>query len=148
MSRIKTIKYIIPDKLAERGARLEQWYKSKGWLKTEFAGKMHIWPQNVNKYFTGELDPTNLAEQLMKEGCDVNWIIDGRGEDLKIRSGIVAEQIAGYGKKSDTSPRLSKETRDRIDKLSKLLQSDPDRSDVEMLDLLIKTMDAKKRKRR
>jgi hypothetical protein len=146
MSRKKVIKNIVAMGLAERGNRLESWWKSKGWSKAEFAQRMSIWPQNVNKYFSGELDPTNLIEQLMKEDCDVVWII---GKAEKEQRGMVAEAFAEYGKKSDRIPEeMSDQTRRRVKKLIKLLESGPEKTDEEMLDLLIKTMEGRQKKKR
>ncbi|MGA3285814.1 MAG: helix-turn-helix transcriptional regulator [Bacteroidota bacterium] len=146
MSRKKVIKNIAATGLAERGNRLESWWKSKGWSKAEFAQRMSIWPQNVNKYFSGELDPTNLIEQLMKEDCDVVWIIDGKSE--KEPRGMVSEPSAEYGKKRDRIPSgMSDQTRGRVKKLIKLLESGPEKTDEEMLDLLIKTMEVRQKKK-
>jgi transcriptional regulator with XRE-family HTH domain len=149
MSR-KIIKNIMTKGFAEKGARLELWWKSKGWSKAEFAKRMRIWPQNVNKYFSGDLDPTNLVEQLMKENCDVVWIIDGKAEKLptKERPAMVAEAPVNYGQKKNIMPKeLSKQTTERIKKLIKLLESGPEKTDEEMLDLLIKTMERRQKKR-
>ena len=147
MSRKKTIKYIITSGCSEKGKRLESWWKSKGWSKAEFARRMRIWPQNVNKYFSGELDPTNLVEPLMKEGCDVVWIIDGKSSETG-KHGIVAESTAAYGATTVIpSDRASVKTKDRLQKLKILLESDPERSDEEMLDLLIKNMEDKQKKK-
>ena len=146
MSRKNVIKNIAATGFAERGNRLESWWKSKGWSKAEFAQRMNIWPQNVNKYFSGELDPTNLIEQLMKEDCDVVWIIDGKAE--KEQRGMVAEAVAEYGKKSDRIPEgMSDQTKRRVKKLIKLLESGPEKTDEEMLDLLIKTMEVRQQKK-
>jgi transcriptional regulator with XRE-family HTH domain len=147
MSRKKEINNIIPVKLAERGERLKKWWKTKGWSKVEFASKMGIWPQNVNHYFSGRLDPLNLAEQLMKEDCDVAWIIEGKAGGRQIRYGTVAETPAPYGKKISPTVELSKATRLRLDKLARLLESGPEKGDLEMLDLIIRTMEEKKRKK-
>jgi transcriptional regulator with XRE-family HTH domain len=146
MSRKKVIKNIVSIGLAKRGNRLKSWWKSKGWSKAEFARRMSIWPQNVNKYFSGELDPTNLIEQLMKEDCNVVWIIDGKVE--KEQRGMVAEAFAEYGKKSDRIPEgMSDQTRERVKKIIKLLESGPEKTDEEMLDLLIKTMEVRQQKK-
>ena len=147
MSRNKVINNIATIGLTEKGKRLESWWKSKGWSKAEFAQRMSIWPQNVNKYFSGELDPTNLIEQLMKEDCDIVWIIDGKSE--KEQRGMIAEPSAEYGKKSDRSPSgMSDQTRGRVKKLIKLLESGPEKTDEKMLDLLIKTMEARQQGKR
>jgi len=147
MSRNKVINNIATIGLTEKGKRLESWWKSKGWSKAEFAQRMSIWPQNVNKYFSGELDPTNLIEQLMKEDCDIVWIIDGKSE--KEQRGMIAEPSAEYGKKSDRIPSgMSDQTRGRVKKLIKLLESGPEKTDEKMLDLLIKTMEARQQGKR
>jgi transcriptional regulator with XRE-family HTH domain len=132
--------------MADRGARLEQWWRSKGWRKSEFAERMKIWPQNVNKYFSGELDPTNLAEQLVKEDCDVVWIIDGKTGGQSAGQGIVAETPAVYSQ-NNVSKKVSKLTRERIRKLARLLESGSEKTDEEMLDILIKTMEEKQKKK-
>ncbi len=149
MSR-KIINIIISQGLAERGSRLKLWWKSKEWSKAEFARRMKIWPQNVNKYFSGELDPTNLIEQLMKEECDVVWIIDGKttGPIDKEKRGMVAETSAVYGQKKDiVFQGMSKQTKGRVKKLIKLLESEPEKTHEEMLDLLIKTMEERQKKK-
>ncbi len=149
MSR-KIINNITHDALAERGSRLKLWWKSKGWSKAEFARRMKIWPQNVNKYFSGELDPTNLIEQLMKEECDVVWIIDGKTTEHleEEKREIVAETSAVYGQKKNTlSQGMSKQTKGRVKKLIKLLESEPEKTHEEMLDLLIKTMEERQKKK-
>jgi len=136
----------MPKGLAERGARLKLWWKSKGWSKAEFAKRMNIWPQNVNKYFSGALDPTNLIEQLMKEDCNVVWIIAGQAEEKR---GMVAETPAVYGQKKNTIPEgMSTQTKARVKKLIKLLESEPEKTDEEMLDLLIKTMEERQKKKK
>ena len=147
MSRKKTIKNIISTGLAEKGTRLELWWKLKGWSKAEFARRMQIWPQNVNKYFSGELDPTNLVETLMKEGCDVVWIIDGKTTE-KERGGMIAEAFAVYDPRKNIIPeKISKHTKERLKKLIKLLEAGPEKTDEEMLDLLIKTMEERQKKK-
>ncbi len=146
MSR-KIIKNITTKGFTERGERLEQWWNLKGWSKAEFARRMKIWPQNVNKYFSGELDPTNLFEQLMKEECDVVWIIDGKTLE-KERRGMVAEAPALYSPKKNIVPeRIRKQTKERLRKLMKLLEAGPEKTDEEMLDLLIKTMEERQKKK-
>jgi hypothetical protein len=148
MSRKKTINNIIPRNVAERAARLKSWWKSKGWNKVEFAHRMKIWPQNVNKYFTGVLDPTNLVDQLMKENCDVMWIIEGKTGKLPLSHGIIAEPTVIYGKKkSDHSDKKNRQNRERLNRLAELLESGADRTDREMLDMLIKRMEEKQRKK-
>jgi hypothetical protein len=109
---------------------------------------MEIWPQNVNKYFLGELDPMSLASKLVQESCDLTWIIEGRTGTQPVARGMVAEPVTVYGKKkNDSSESLSGQTRERIKKLIKLLESGADKTDKEMLDLLIKTMEEKQKKK-
>ncbi len=140
MSR-NIINNITGDILVQRGSRLKIWWEQKGWSKTEFAQRMKIWPQNVNKYFSGELDPINLIEQLIKEGCDIVWIIDGKTTG-QTNKGVVAEAISDYGKKKDFYFKgMSRQTKERIEKLIRLLESEPEKTHKEMLDLLIKTME-------
>jgi transcriptional regulator with XRE-family HTH domain len=147
MSR-NIINNITRDTLAQRGSRLKIWWKLKGWSKAEFAERMKIWPQNVNKYFTGELDPINLIEQLIKEECDIVWIIDGKTTG-QTNKGIVAETPAEYSRKKDTYfQEMSKQTKGRVQRLVKLLESEPDRTHKEMLDLLIKTMEKRQRQKK
>lgn len=62
----------------EIGKRIQIFVKEKGWKKVEFAEKMGIYPQNVNKYFSGEFDFTNIIDDLMKEGCDLTWLLTGK----------------------------------------------------------------------
>jgi transcriptional regulator with XRE-family HTH domain len=148
MSSKKTINIITHKNYLDRGARLKSWWKSRGWSKAEFARRMAIWPQNVNKYFLGELDPMSLAEKLIEENCDLAWIIEGKpGAQSAIRP-VVAEPPAVYGKKyNDASENISAQTRERINRLSGLLEAGADKSDKDMLDLLIKTMEEKQRKK-
>jgi len=141
------IKNITSATLTQRGSRLELWWKSKGWSKAEFAKRMKIWPQNVNKYFSGILDPLNLIEQLIKEECDIAWIIDGKTAG-QTNKGTVAETSADYGKKEDFCYHgISKQTKERIEKLIKLLESKPEKTHKDMLDLLIKTMEKRRRRK-
>jgi transcriptional regulator with XRE-family HTH domain len=147
MSR-KIINNITTDALAQRGSRLELWWKLKGWSKTEFAQRMKIWPQNVNKYFSGELDPINLIEQLIKEECDIVWIIDGNTTG-QINKGIVAETSTKYGQEKDFYFKgMSEQTKGRIKKLIRLLESEPEKTHKEMLDLLIKTMEKRQKEKK
>jgi transcriptional regulator with XRE-family HTH domain len=147
MSR-KIINNITSDALAQRGSRLNLWWKLKGWSKAEFANRMKIWPQNVNKYFSGELDPINLIEQLIKEKCDIVWIIDGNTTG-QINKGIVAETSAEYSQKKDIIFQgMSNQTKGRIKKLIRLLELEPEKTHKEMLDLLIKTMEKRQREKK
>jgi hypothetical protein len=144
MSR-KLINNITKDTLVQRGNRLKLWWESKGWSKVEFAGRMKIWPQNVSKYFAGKLDPISLIEQLIKEGCDIGWIVNGESTG-QINKGIVAETSANsYNKRDVDFHGMSDQTKRRIDKLIKLLESGPDKTDKEMLDILIKTMEKRQK---
>jgi transcriptional regulator with XRE-family HTH domain len=148
MSSKKAINIIIHKKYTERGARLKTWWKSRGWSKAEFARRMEIWPQNVNKYFLGELDPMSLASKLIQESCDLTWIIEGKTGIQPAARGMVAETSAVYGKKkNDVQEGLSGQTRDRVKKLITLLESGADKMDKEMLDLLIRTMEEKQKKK-
>jgi hypothetical protein len=109
---------------------------------------MDIWPQNVNKYFYGELDPINLAAKLMQESCDLAWIIEGKTGGQPFARGMVAETPAVYGKKkNDVLEGLSEQTRIRMKKLIRLLEKGTDKTDREMLDLIIKTMEEKQKKK-
>jgi transcriptional regulator with XRE-family HTH domain len=63
-----------------KGKRLEEYYLSKHISKAEFARRMNIFPQDVNKYFTGILDPLNLTAQLIEDGCNIIWLATGKGE--------------------------------------------------------------------
>jgi transcriptional regulator with XRE-family HTH domain len=147
MSSKKAINIIIHKNYADRGARLKTWWKSKGWSKAVFARRMEIWPQNVNKYFLGELDPMSLASKLIQEGCDLAWIIEGKTGNQLAR-GMVSEPPAVYGKKrNEISEEISGQTRERVKKLITLLESGADKMDKEMLDLLIKTMEEKQKKK-
>lgn len=62
--------------------RLKELMKQKNWSKAEFARKMGIKAQNVNKYLNGELDISGLFLQLHLEGCDINWLISGVKPEL------------------------------------------------------------------
>ena len=130
----------------DRGNRLVLWWKSKGWSKNEFARKMGIWPQNVNKYFVGQLDPMNLVDPLRKEDCDILWILDGRKLEREPR-GMVAELPVEYGVKKLSFPdSVSRQNVARVKKLAKLLEGEPEKADEEMLDLLIRSIEEKKKK--
>lgn len=100
MSRSKIIKNIVSKELVSRGARLELWWKSTGWSKVEFAQRMEIKPQNVNGYFSGKIDPTNLVENLMRNGVDIVWLIDGKtskqiaDEDITRKIEALKKQMA------------------------------------------------------
>jgi transcriptional regulator with XRE-family HTH domain len=142
----KEIGIIMQRNYIDRGNRLKQWWKSTGWQKAEFARKMEIWPQNVNKYFRGELDPTSLAEQLIREECDLGWIVTGKTTSQLARRGMVAEPPVVYGGKNELPKGIGKQTKARIIKLTKLLESGLEKADLEMLDLFIKTMEEKQKK--
>jgi len=58
--------------------RIESFIQQKGWSKAEFARRMGIFPQHVNKYLTGEFDFFNLIEKLEIEGCDIDWLMTGK----------------------------------------------------------------------
>ena len=55
----------------ETGHRLEEFIRSKGWTKKEFAEHMHISPANVSKYIKGVLDVQHIVVPLIANGCDV-----------------------------------------------------------------------------
>ncbi len=67
---------------SERGKRLYEFFCSKGYkTKKEFAEKMNIQPQWVNKYFSGEFNPVDLMIPLALEDCDIQWLITGKKQD-------------------------------------------------------------------
>ena len=65
-------------KYAEKAKRLQDFIEEQKWSKAEFARRMGIPQQNVNRYLSGELDPMNLAEELFNEGCNVEWLMTGK----------------------------------------------------------------------
>jgi len=146
MSRKKTINNIVNRNYVERGNRLEQWWKTKGWTKLEFARRMKIWPQNVNKYFSGQLDPMSLAQELYDEGCDLIWILTGRSRQSAEQS-AVAESVEEYRSK-DPLENLSKQSKERIEKLIKLLETDSSKSVIDMLDAVIKNIEDKQKRKK
>lgn len=66
------------DKKVEIGKRLKALIEEKGWSKAEFARKAGIHAQDVNKYLSGSLNPTNLFIALESEGCDIDWLMNGK----------------------------------------------------------------------
>lgn len=148
MSRKKTINPIVYRNYMERGARLELWWKSKGWTKLEFAHRMKIWPQNVNKYFSGQLDPMSLAEELFNEECDIIWILTGKSSKQPAEQTLVAENTPDYKKKKDMLEDLNKQTRERVERLIKLLEAEPSKADLDMLNLLIRTIEEKQKRKK
>ena len=85
-------------KYTEKGKRLREFMDSQNWSKAEFARRMGIPQQNVNRYLAGELDPMNLAEELLKENCNIEWLMTGKstkegtiGEQDKLMLHILAE---------------------------------------------------------
>lgn len=57
--------------------RLKEFIKEKGWSKAEFARRLDIFPQDVNRYLTGVNDIQKILIKLHKVGCDIIWLIDG-----------------------------------------------------------------------
>lgn len=62
--------------------RLQIFINHKRWNKAEFARRMGIYAQDVNRYFEGKLDIQKLIIKLHSEGCNINWLLTGEGEML------------------------------------------------------------------
>ena len=56
--------------------RLEEFIALMGWNKREFAAKVGIFPQEVNRYLSGENTITRLFIPLYFNGCNLHWLID------------------------------------------------------------------------
>ncbi len=65
---------------AEVGHRLEEFIRSKGWTKKEFARRVDINPANVSKYIRGALDVQHIVVQLIANGCDVKQLFFNEGK--------------------------------------------------------------------
>jgi phage repressor protein C with HTH and peptisase S24 domain len=86
--------------------------------KSEFAGKLGITPQALQKYLNGDRLPhPETLEKLNRLGCNINWLLTGTGEmskqNLRISSKtkqipILAEVECGtpiYSQISDTTTK-------------------------------------------
>jgi SOS-response transcriptional repressor LexA len=62
----------------ELGERLESIIEEKGWTKKYFAELMNIQETAVNKYLSGEFDPTNFIEKLVENGVSRDWFLTGK----------------------------------------------------------------------
>ncbi len=66
--------------------RLKEFIKQKGWSKAEFARRLEIFPQDVNRYLTGVNDIQKIIIKLHKVGCNIIWLIDGTASNNSIVS--------------------------------------------------------------
>lgn len=58
-------------------------------IKSDFAKKLNITPQALQKYLKGERMPLpDLLEKLNSLGCNINWLLTGEGEMIKSISNI------------------------------------------------------------
>lgn len=65
----------------ERGDRLYEFMIRKGYTtKKDMAGALGLFPQYINNYLNGLIDPVNIADRLLELGCNVNWLISGQGK--------------------------------------------------------------------
>jgi hypothetical protein len=76
-------------KLTNTLKNLQEFFKYTGWTKSEFARRMNILPQNINKYLIGELDVQGIAINLLKEGCNLQWLFENSGN-------MLADNAAGW----------------------------------------------------
>lgn len=65
------------DKTDSRHHRLREFITGRSWTKAEFARRVGIYPQDVNKYLAGQLNIENLYLRLQEAGCDVQWLRTG-----------------------------------------------------------------------
>ncbi len=60
------------------GYRLEEYFKTTGLTKKEFAEKLDVQNTHLNRYFIGESNPVNLFDKLYEIGCDIDYLISGK----------------------------------------------------------------------
>jgi hypothetical protein len=66
------------NKYVQQGERLKQFYEEKGFeSKREFADAVNIHASEVNKYFDGIYNPSNLSAELAVIGCNLHWLLTG-----------------------------------------------------------------------
>lgn len=69
------------DKTDNRHNRLKEFIDERSWSKAEFARRVGIYPQDVNKYLSGLLNIENLYLKLQEAGCDMQWLKTGEKHD-------------------------------------------------------------------
>ena len=62
--------------------RIELYFNKLGWNKTKFAKAIGEYPQHLNKVFEGKLDPLKYIDNLVKIGCDKEWLLTGKEKPL------------------------------------------------------------------
>lgn len=68
--------------------RLKQFYKSIYKTQIEFAQKLSISPQALQKYLKGDRLPMpDTLNKISSLGCNIDWLITGEGEMLKSYKG-------------------------------------------------------------
>lgn len=102
----------------QMGARLSSFVAAKKWTNKVFADLVGIQPAHVKKYFEGELDPLNIADELISIGVDISWLLTGKSSEQgtsghtisnnKMRDGNVLG-IENVGAESGKTELLEKE---------------------------------------
>ncbi len=69
------------DKSDNRHDRLKEFIQERSWSKAEFARRVGIYSQDVNKYLHGLLNIENLYLKLQEAGCDMQWLKTGEKQD-------------------------------------------------------------------
>jgi transcriptional regulator with XRE-family HTH domain len=122
-------------KHAQKARRLQGFIDSQSWNKAEFARRMGIAQQSVNRYLTGELDPMNLAEELFKEGCDIEWLMTGKeSSSSQIGVTVISDKEGIH-----FSKRLPESTKKKIRDLVREVENLKD-ADVEKVRDLVRTI--------
>ncbi len=84
------------------GQRLFKFYETLGISKSEFARRLGKLPQNMNVYFTGDADVLSLVESLQAMGCDKDWLLTGKMDNIDAelkthRYPVIGTAAAGLG---------------------------------------------------
>lgn len=68
------------------GKRLLKFCKHISHTQVEFAHKLSIKPQALQKYIKGQRLPMpDLLSRLYKLGCNINWLLSGEGEMIDLK---------------------------------------------------------------
>lgn len=63
-------------------ARFIQLFKTSGLTKSEFAEKIDVSHQSLNKYLSDENDIQKISIRLFRYGISIDWLYSGKGEPL------------------------------------------------------------------
>jgi len=72
--------------------RLLHFVSTKKWSKSDFARVCGIHRQNVDRYLSGQSDPSKIAIKLITEGLNLDWLLTGEGEMMGNKTGVEQSQ--------------------------------------------------------